>query len=404
MADEPISIPPDEIQVDDKLNFIEKYVEIMDREVKCLKQSRIPIVKVRWNSRSGHEFTWEREDQMQKKYPHLFPNSAPMADTTRTLSDRSLCFVLEMRNNVMPPDTYSIMATSVISISSDSSEDSMGTPAGRVILFSTIPTTIPDTTPMIAPPTTETPIVAPTIPPSPDYSHTSEVESDPSEDSALGHIPPLPAISPFLLSDDETIDSDTLDTPSSLPMTQLSLRLLLLPRDHLSYLIPPPKRVRDIGYLADVEVDPRETRVERAIPVHRIQTTEGVQREQGHRIVGVESAVTTFTERVAELERDNQRLRGTGSVESQREAHGLSSLDRKMRNTRSKASMTHEEVEELIARRVAKEIEVREVARNLETLNENEEEQEGENEGNGNGDNGGNCSTKNAPQFLKFHS
>nr|GEU30313.1 putative reverse transcriptase domain-containing protein [Tanacetum cinerariifolium] len=82
MADEPLTIPLDEIQVDDKLNFIEEPVEIMDREVKCLKQSRIPIVKVRWNSKRGPEFTWEREDQMQKKYPHLFPNSAPMAYTT----------------------------------------------------------------------------------------------------------------------------------------------------------------------------------------------------------------------------------------------------------------------------------------------------------------------------------
>ncbi|GKD58866.1 hypothetical protein Tco_1296375 [Tanacetum coccineum] len=58
----------------------EEPVEIMDREVKRLKQSRIPIVKVRWNSRRGPEFTWEREDQMQKKYPHLFTNSAPAAE------------------------------------------------------------------------------------------------------------------------------------------------------------------------------------------------------------------------------------------------------------------------------------------------------------------------------------
>nr|GEZ11824.1 putative reverse transcriptase domain-containing protein [Tanacetum cinerariifolium] len=81
MADEPLAIPLDEIQVDDKLNFMEEPVEIMDRKVKRLKQSRIPIVKVRWNYRRGPEFTWEREDQMQKKYPHLFLNSAPMADT-----------------------------------------------------------------------------------------------------------------------------------------------------------------------------------------------------------------------------------------------------------------------------------------------------------------------------------
>nr|GFB91048.1 putative reverse transcriptase domain-containing protein [Tanacetum cinerariifolium] len=80
--DEPLAIPLDEIQVDEKLNFIEEPVEIMNREVKHLKQGRILIVKVHWNSRRGHEFTWEREDQMQKKYPHLFPNSTPMADTT----------------------------------------------------------------------------------------------------------------------------------------------------------------------------------------------------------------------------------------------------------------------------------------------------------------------------------
>nr|GFA92664.1 reverse transcriptase domain-containing protein [Tanacetum cinerariifolium] len=95
------------------------------------------------------------------------------------------------------------------------------------------------------------------------------------------------------------------------------------------------------------------------------------------RIVGVESAVIALTERIAELERDNQRLRGTASVESQRVdrlQHGM-----KMPNTRSRASMTHEEVKELITRRVAGEIEAREVARNLEALNENEEEQEGEN-------------------------
>ncbi|GJY68587.1 putative reverse transcriptase domain-containing protein [Tanacetum coccineum] len=56
-VDEPLAIPLDEIQIDDKLNFIEEPVEIMDQEVKRLKQSCIPIVKVRWNSRRGPEFT-----------------------------------------------------------------------------------------------------------------------------------------------------------------------------------------------------------------------------------------------------------------------------------------------------------------------------------------------------------
>ena len=48
----------------------------MDREVKTLKRSRIPIVKVRWESKRGPKFTWEREDQMKKKYPHLFPSTS----------------------------------------------------------------------------------------------------------------------------------------------------------------------------------------------------------------------------------------------------------------------------------------------------------------------------------------
>ncbi|GKE73082.1 hypothetical protein Tco_1535123, partial [Tanacetum coccineum] len=60
-----ILIPMKEIGLDDKLNFVEEPVEIMDREVKQLKQSRIPIVKVRWNSKRGPEFTWEREDQIR---------------------------------------------------------------------------------------------------------------------------------------------------------------------------------------------------------------------------------------------------------------------------------------------------------------------------------------------------
>nr|GEW01521.1 putative reverse transcriptase domain-containing protein [Tanacetum cinerariifolium] len=81
-SDKTISISLDEIQVDNKLHFIEEPVKIMGREVKCLKQNRISIVKVLWNSRKGHEFTWEREDQMKKKYPHLFANFTPVAEVT----------------------------------------------------------------------------------------------------------------------------------------------------------------------------------------------------------------------------------------------------------------------------------------------------------------------------------
>nr|GEX82144.1 hypothetical protein [Tanacetum cinerariifolium] len=68
---EPLDISLDEIQIDDKLNFIEEPAEIMDQEVKRLKQSRILIVKVRWNSRREPEFTWEREDQMNRNESNI---------------------------------------------------------------------------------------------------------------------------------------------------------------------------------------------------------------------------------------------------------------------------------------------------------------------------------------------
>ncbi|GJX33444.1 putative reverse transcriptase domain-containing protein [Tanacetum coccineum] len=59
-AEEPLVMPLEGIHVDDKLQFMEEPVEIMEREIKRLKRSQIPLVKVRWNSRRGPEFTWER--------------------------------------------------------------------------------------------------------------------------------------------------------------------------------------------------------------------------------------------------------------------------------------------------------------------------------------------------------
>ncbi|GJV48708.1 hypothetical protein Tco_1438920 [Tanacetum coccineum] len=76
LADPTLQIPLDEIRVDAKLNFMEELVEILEREFKKLKRSRISIVKVWWNSKRGPEFTWERKDQMKLKYPHLFSSSS----------------------------------------------------------------------------------------------------------------------------------------------------------------------------------------------------------------------------------------------------------------------------------------------------------------------------------------
>ncbi|GJY25977.1 putative reverse transcriptase domain-containing protein [Tanacetum coccineum] len=64
------------IKVDMTPRFVKEPVEIIDCEVKSLKCSRIPLVKVCWNSKCGPKFTWEREDYMKSKYPQLFVDCA----------------------------------------------------------------------------------------------------------------------------------------------------------------------------------------------------------------------------------------------------------------------------------------------------------------------------------------
>ncbi|GJZ57958.1 hypothetical protein Tco_0613452 [Tanacetum coccineum] len=133
-----------------------------------------------------------------------------------------------MYSVLAPSGGVTVMSISFISISLDSSEDSVGTPAGRMILFGTIPTTIPDTTPVITPPATQT-----------------DTPSDPSEDPSLDHIPPLPAILPFLSSDDDTTDSDIPNTPPSpthdTPFTEITAstqRSPIIPRHRVMILSP----------------------------------------------------------------------------------------------------------------------------------------------------------------------
>nr|GEV23314.1 putative reverse transcriptase domain-containing protein [Tanacetum cinerariifolium] len=175
-------------------------------------------------------------------------------------------------------------------------------------------------------------------------------------------------------------------------------------------LIPSPKRFRDSGYLVSVEVDPRQTSLRDDVMVigsdepHLEQNidpdiqakideciayvdalrdrgidarvvVEAVNREESEtgmraqlRIVGVESAATALTKSIAELERDNRRLR------------------------------------ESVARRVAEELEAREAAINLEPLNENGDEQKGENGGNGNRGNGGNRNEGNGGNDLTAYT
>ncbi|GJX21676.1 putative reverse transcriptase domain-containing protein [Tanacetum coccineum] len=158
-SDEPLAIPLDEIQIDDKLNFIEEPVKIMDREVKRLKQSCIPIVKVCWNSRRGPEFTWEREDQMKKKYPYLFANPAHASKDTILVIP------------VVPAEVP--IAPANLLVSPEVGAISFISPTGVLDLV----------------------------------AYSSSSDSDPSDDS-FPVAPELPLVSPFLCSDDSKVDDE----------------------------------------------------------------------------------------------------------------------------------------------------------------------------------------------------
>nr|GFA17934.1 putative reverse transcriptase domain-containing protein [Tanacetum cinerariifolium] len=67
-TDEPLAMSLEGVHIDETLQFVEEPIEIMEREIKRLNRSQIPLVKVRWNSRRGLEFTWEREDSFKQKY------------------------------------------------------------------------------------------------------------------------------------------------------------------------------------------------------------------------------------------------------------------------------------------------------------------------------------------------
>ncbi|GJY50147.1 putative reverse transcriptase domain-containing protein [Tanacetum coccineum] len=403
-----------------------------------------------------------------------------------------------MLHKVTPADTYSVqprlgvgtvwysrakvIENQFISISSDSLEDSVRTLAGRT------------DTPVIP---TETPIIAPTIPPSPDYtpaspdySLASDSESDPSEDPSSDHIPPLPAISPFLSSDDDTTDSDTPDTPPSpthgTPFTEITAstqRSPIIPRRRVMILSPgqPIPHGRPYRYHLNGPVHMMTARKRVGpLPTHRLAVRHSADHSSsdssseassdfhsdassdpssrhslspmtsvpalplvsgalspvradlihspkelrlcylGRAQRRVKAPVEVRGERVyasCDVPEDYSLSLSGGALEIRRlrfydrvrvgrlEGGARSHIGYRLRDvrrsaalivalvmtsltTRSGASMTHEEVKELVARRVAEEMEAREAARTLEPLNENGDEQEGKNGGNRNGGNG----------------
>ncbi|GKC71852.1 hypothetical protein Tco_1117735 [Tanacetum coccineum] len=82
-ADEPLVMPLERIYVNDKLWLVGEPVENIEWKIKRLKRSRIPLVKVRWNSRRGPEFNWECKDSFKQKYSQLFTNQA-LSSTIRS--------------------------------------------------------------------------------------------------------------------------------------------------------------------------------------------------------------------------------------------------------------------------------------------------------------------------------
>ncbi|GKG39963.1 hypothetical protein Tco_0466740, partial [Tanacetum coccineum] len=86
-ADEPLVVPLDRLHFDDKLQFVEEPIEIKDREVKRLKRSRIPLVKVRWNSKTGPSSSKTGSTKtgpsssaasvLKDRIPHLFSKTGP---------------------------------------------------------------------------------------------------------------------------------------------------------------------------------------------------------------------------------------------------------------------------------------------------------------------------------------
>ncbi|KAD5803480.1 hypothetical protein E3N88_14840 [Mikania micrantha] len=72
LADDVAYVPLNDIEVDERLNYIEKPVAIVDTKEKQLRNKMVRLVKVQWKHRKGSEATWEIEDEMKRLYPHLF--------------------------------------------------------------------------------------------------------------------------------------------------------------------------------------------------------------------------------------------------------------------------------------------------------------------------------------------
>ncbi|XP_021999401.1 uncharacterized protein LOC110896245 [Helianthus annuus] len=72
LADETAHVPLEDIEIDERMNYVERPVAIEDSKVKTLRNKEIKQVLVQWQHRKGSDLTWEPEDEMRKFYPSLF--------------------------------------------------------------------------------------------------------------------------------------------------------------------------------------------------------------------------------------------------------------------------------------------------------------------------------------------
>ncbi|KAJ9555962.1 hypothetical protein OSB04_010576 [Centaurea solstitialis] len=72
LADDSAFVPLEDIEVDERLNYAEKPIVVLERKTKTLRNKEIGIVKVQWEHRKGSEWTWDPEDEMQRNHPELF--------------------------------------------------------------------------------------------------------------------------------------------------------------------------------------------------------------------------------------------------------------------------------------------------------------------------------------------
>ncbi|GKD03892.1 hypothetical protein Tco_1178866, partial [Tanacetum coccineum] len=423
LSDEPLAIPLDEIHIDEKLHFIEEPVEIMDREVKRLKQSRIPIVKVRWNSRRGPEYTWEREDQMQKKLWQLQLSLFLLilrelwdpAHSVILFGDIPYCYSLLLKWLLQRRYYCSV----ILSAAPMGLSDKRVTTCGSWSLHTAI-------SPFTCTNSSEAPVSS-DGPPSQD-PYIATVARWRSRQS----VRPLPARS--LASRHDTSFSDhhsssfqfSSDSSQFIPwdgcarsgsldgfrLVLVYLDCVTLVGEHTMYGIispypcdhlPPRKRFRDsysseASIEEDAEVGLTGTRVDMKLGIgdgdevgDHVEIDHRDARDDAEELFELEVRENSTVRAMLDIERDrvsSLRLHMSLSQEEFRQVRrdrddARGRLRRTMANTRS--GMTHAAIEEMINQRVNAALEAHQVNQNLELGNNN-----GNNNGNGNGNNNGN--------------